>query len=108
MDRIYHIVLPDRWEEMAAADEYTADSLATEGFIHCSTADQVERSLNRFYAGVPEVRVLAIDPALLASRLEYEPSHGELFPHIYGPLNLDAVVSVETVTAGGGGRFGEG
>ena len=105
MTTIYHITLPERWEEARRAGEYRADSLQTEGFIHCSTADQVVRSLNRFYHGVPEVRLLAIDPALLASRLKYEPAHGEMFPHIYGPLNIDAVTAVETVTTRDDGEF---
>jgi uncharacterized protein (DUF952 family) len=105
MATIYHITLPERWAAAQQSGQYTADSLDTEGFIHCSEAGQVERSLNRFYRGVPRVHVLAIDPDRLASRLEYEPAHGELFPHIYGPLNLDAVVEVETVTAEAGGGY---
>jgi uncharacterized protein (DUF952 family) len=105
MATIYHITLPERWEEAKQRGEYRADSLDTEGFIHCSTAMQVERSLNRFYRGVPRVCLLAIEPERLASRLEYEPAHGEMFPHIYGPLNPDAVVEVKTLTPGEGGEF---
>jgi uncharacterized protein (DUF952 family) len=106
MATIYHITLPERWDEARAHGSYRADSLATEGFIHCSDRGQVERSLNRFYKGVPEVRLLAIDPDRLTSRLEYEPAHNELFPHIYGALNLDAVVDVQTLREEDGGyRF---
>jgi len=97
MDLIYHIALPDHWEQATREGSYRADSLDTEGFIHCSTAAQVERSLNRFFAGRPEVLLLAIDPQRLASTLKYEPAHGEDFPHIYGPLNPDAVLGVETL-----------
>lgn len=102
---IYHITLPDRWHNASAAGEYRTASLETEGFIHCSEAGQVERSLNRFYRDEPEVLLLTIDPALLASELKYEPAHDELFPHIYGPLNIDAVVVVELLKAEEGGGY---
>lgn len=102
---IYHITSHDRWEAAHHEGQYLADSLETEGFIHCSTADQVERSLNRFYAGQEEVLLLRIDPERLTSELKYEPAHGEDFPHIYGPLNHDAVSAVELVRADDSGRF---
>ncbi len=98
---IYHISLPEQWEESLRRGAHTAASLETEGFIHCSEQHQVERSLNRFYSNDPEVRVLTIDPELLACRLKYEPAHGEMFPHLYGELNLDAVVAVETLMRNG-------
>jgi len=94
---IYHITLPDEWEKSAGRGYHTAASIETEGFIHCSEAGQVERSLNRFFAGQPRVLILSIDPERLTSELRHEPAHGELFPHIYGPLNLDAVVDVRPV-----------
>ncbi|MBS1912896.1 MAG: DUF952 domain-containing protein [Bacteroidetes bacterium] len=102
---IYHITLPERWQEARAAGEYAADSLLSEGFIHCSTVAQVARSLNRFYRGVSGVLLLAIDPALLRSELKYEPAHGELFPHIYGRLNLDAVTGVEPLKPDADGAY---
>ncbi len=105
MSTIYHITLPDAWATAQAGGSYAAASLGTEGFIHCSTAEQVERSLNRFYTGVPEVLVLAIDPEHLAAELKYERAHGEMFPHIYGPLNVDAVKRAEAVAAGPDGAY---
>jgi uncharacterized protein (DUF952 family) len=94
---IYHITLIPEWEGARSTGEYVASSLGTEGFIHCSEGVQVERSLNRFYHDQPLVLLLGIDPGLLASELKYEPAHGEMFPHIYGPLNIDAVRTVETL-----------
>lgn len=102
---IYHITLSHDWATALAGGAYRAASLETEGFIHCSTASQVERSLNRFYRGVPEVLVLAIDPARLIAELKYEPAHGEDFPHIYGPLNTDAVIATEPVRSDADGAF---
>lgn len=94
MHRIYHLALRTAWERDAERP-YRADSLATEDFIHCSHADQVARSANRFHADAADLLVLHIDPKLLASPLREEAaSNGEWFPHIHGPLNRDAVVAV--------------
>lgn len=93
---IYHIVLPETWREFEGKDEYTAESLATEGFIHCSYGVQVDGVLRRYYSGAEKVLVLAIDPSKLISRLVEEPStNNEVYPHIYGPINRDAVIGVE-------------
>jgi uncharacterized protein (DUF952 family) len=102
---IYHLVLKQVWEQNPD-QEYRADSLADEGFIHCSHADQVARSANRFYAGQQDLLVLCIDPSRLTSPLREEPSSaGEVFPHIHGPLNRDAVVGVETLQRGPDGLW---
>jgi uncharacterized protein (DUF952 family) len=92
---IYHIVLPDVW---AAFDTelYRAKSLETEGFIHCSFADQLEGVIKRYYKGEDRIVILEIDPERLMSRMIKEPStNNEIYPHIYGPINRDAIVSVE-------------
>ncbi len=99
MPLVYHLVTPAAWSR--AGDDYRADSLAGEGFIHCSFADQVARSANRFYADAPELLVLHIDPAALGSPLRTEAAGtGELFPHVYGPINRAAVVRVEALRRG--------
>lgn len=90
---IYHIVLPQVWETAQHQTIYAAESLATEGFIHCSYDEQLDGVLERYYSGVPEVVVLKIEIEKLTSKLVSEPSTGgEIYPHIYGPINLDAVV----------------
>ena len=95
--RIYHIVLLDDW---AAFDTglYRARSLETEGFIHCSFANQLNTVIARYYAAEPEVVVLEIETDSLMSRVLNEPSTGnEIYPHIYGPVNRDAIVSVKRI-----------
>src|SRR5262245_29334741 len=93
MEPIYHLVLRTNWEH-APGEAYRADSLVGEGFIHCSRAEQVAKSANRFYATANDLLVLQIDPGRLRSPLKEEPAgSGELFPHIYGPINRDAVVA---------------
>jgi uncharacterized protein (DUF952 family) len=91
---IYHIVLPEIW---AAFDSglYRHASLATEGFIHCSFEDQLEGVIERYYAAVPELVILEIESDRLMSRMIKEPStNREIYPHIYGPINRDAIVRV--------------
>ena len=95
MDRIFHVALPEKWA--AAGDQYEHESLATEGFIHCSFADQLEGVLLRYFRGVEGVTILEIDPAKLTSKLVIEPStNGEKFPHVYGRIDRNAVVGSET------------
>jgi uncharacterized protein (DUF952 family) len=94
---IYHIVLPEVWEKFKDSDSYEAESLATEGFIHCSFAEQLEGVLERYYKGAADVLILTLDPERLTSKLVSEPStNNEIYPHIYGPINLDAVVEVRS------------
>lgn len=95
MEPIFHITPAADWEAARAAGSYAADSLASEGFIHFSTRRQVLAVAERFYGGRAGLVLLEADPARLAAELRYEESEpGERFPHLYGPLNLDAVVSV--------------
>jgi glutathione S-transferase len=94
MRRIYHIETPSQWRQ-AADSPYQAESLTAEGFIHCSNRDQVARVANLFYADQAELLVLDIDAGRLASPLRDEDGGtGEQFPHVYGPINRDAVVAV--------------
>ena len=93
--KIYHIVPTEIWSKFSGA-QYEAESLTSEGFIHCSFAEQIEAVLKRYFGGVHSVTVLEIDPAKLTSKLVVEPSTGgEDFPHIYGAINLDAVIAAE-------------
>ncbi len=91
---LFHITTRSAWAAAQDAGEYRAPSLATEGFIHLSTADQVPRTLQRFYQGVQDLVILRIDPAVLRSELRYETVHGEDFPHLYGSLELAAVIAI--------------
>ncbi len=92
---IHHICSRADWERAREAGEYRADSLATEGFIHFSTPAQVQRTARRFFRGQGGLVLLSVDSAHVRQELRYEGAEGELFPHLYGPLNLDAVVTVQ-------------
>jgi uncharacterized protein (DUF952 family) len=90
---IYHIVLPDAWAAFDG-DLYEAASLADEGFIHCSYEHQLDAVLGRYYSGAESVVILTLDTDKLSSRLVEEPSTGgEIYPHIYGPIDRDAIVA---------------
>ena len=93
---IYHIVLPEIWETVKIEPLYRHESLASEGFIHCSYEDQLSGVIDRYYADAKSLVILTIDPNLMAARLVAEPSTGgEIYPHIYGPLNMSAVIKSE-------------
>nr|WP_294992703.1 DUF952 domain-containing protein [uncultured Sediminibacterium sp.] len=96
---IYHITTAAQWEKATKEGVYTADSLATEGFIHCSTEDQVAGVLERYYQGQKGLVRLTIQRDKVERPLIFElaGSINEVFPHIHGPLNLDAVVAVNPV-----------
>jgi uncharacterized protein (DUF952 family) len=105
VDIVYHLVRRPRWEAQPEQD-YRADSLDSEGFIHCSYAHQVARSANRFYADVEDLLVLEIDLNRLVSPLRAEPAgSGEVFPHIHGPINRAAVVNVRPLSRADGGAW---
>ncbi len=90
---IFHITPRSHWQQAQQVGEYRAASLETEGFIHCSKAEQVVWVANQFYRGVADLVLLQIDPAKLTAELRYDVIEtGEQFPHLYGALNLDAVV----------------
>jgi uncharacterized protein (DUF952 family) len=106
MSTIYHITTAEAWAEAQAAGAYRADSLATEGFIHLSTGEQLPWVAERFYRGRPGLLLLAVDAGRLAAELRYEESEpGRLFPHLYGPLNLDAVVAARPFPPNPDGSF---
>lgn len=99
MQIIYHITTKKEWENALENGFYEAKSLAIEGFIHCSTIDQVNGVLERYFKDATDIIKLTIDISKLTHKLVFElaPSINEVFPHIYGILNLDAVIETEIV-----------
>jgi len=107
-DFIFHLTSRTSWLAAQKAGAYIADSLAGEDFIHCSKVDQILRVADTFYAGQYGLALLTIDPSRLTSELRWEPGTDlttELFPHVYGPINLDAVVLVSDFEPGADGKF---
>jgi uncharacterized protein (DUF952 family) len=93
--RIFHITTREAWEQQKPSGAYRHGSLETEGFIHCSSEGQVEATWQRIFGGQSGLVILEINVDLLHSDLRYEEGEpGEMFPHIYGSLNVTAVTSI--------------
>ncbi len=107
MDIIYHLTGRAEWEGSPPGEDYRAESLAQEGFLHCSRdEDQLLAVANRLFAGRADLLVLDVDASLLHAPVKHEASRsGEIYPHIFGPLNTDAVVRVRLVTGETDGKF---
>jgi uncharacterized protein (DUF952 family) len=102
---IFHIALRHQWEAASQSGHYEADSLATEGFIHCSARHQILGVANRLFLGQRDLVLLRLEAGRLTAELRYEPGGGDVFPHIYGPINTDAVVQVIDFPARPDGAF---
>lgn len=104
---IMHICNYPAWRQTLQDGEYAPVSLKKEGFIHCSTPDQVVDVANSLYKGQTELFLLFIDEEKVESNVVYEDLYelGKLFPHIYGPLNLDAVTQIVEFTPDEDGNF---
>lgn len=96
MPIIYHITTDASWNLAREIGEYTAPSLKEEGFIHCSQENQLEDVKQRYFAERNDLLLLTIDTDKLTSPhiFEWSASVQDTFPHVYGPINIDAVVEV--------------
>jgi uncharacterized protein (DUF952 family) len=93
---LLHLCRSEEWERALATGDYRAASLESEGFIHCSTLEQIVATAQRHRAGQQGLLLLIIDPDRVGPEIRYEEAkNGEAYPHIYGPLNLDAVTSTQ-------------
>lgn len=100
---LLHICKKTDW--LQAQGQYLAASLASEGFIHCSRPEQIESVANRYYAGQSGLVLLHIDSDRLDAIVKWEAADGEEFPHIYGPISLEAITAVEDLFPGEAGQF---
>jgi uncharacterized protein (DUF952 family) len=116
MTHIYHITTRSAALLAGQSGEYRAESLAVEGFIHCSQLFQVLDVANAFYSDQTGLVILVIEPSRLKAELKFEapahprpstsaPASDNRFPHVYGPINFDAVESVIDFPANADGRF---
>jgi uncharacterized protein (DUF952 family) len=96
MPIIYHVTTASEWNAAKEKGSYEAASLKEEGFIHCSQEHQIASVLKRYFAGKTGLVKLVIDTDKLTSRFvfDWSPSTHDTFPHVYGPINVDAVIDV--------------
>jgi uncharacterized protein (DUF952 family) len=96
---MFHVCTPEQWAIWEDQDRYEAAGLSEEGFIHCCTEQQLNGVLERYFSGIDQVFLLHLDTEKIEAALKWEPAvGGELFPHIYGPINKSAVLGIESLT----------
>ena len=105
MKTILHITRRAAWAAAKNLGSYRGNTLDAEGFIHCSTLSQVVGSANRFFQGQQDLVILVIDESLVQPEVKYEGDADNLFPHIYGALNIETVVRSIDFEAGADGIF---
>lgn len=93
---IFHVATQSDWHECMEGDHYIPTAFSGEGFIHCCKIHQLSGVMQRYFQGRKELLLLHIDASKLRAPLRYE-GRGELFPHLYGPLNKDALIGMETL-----------
>ncbi len=105
MHTIFHIAEQSAWDLAQSTGSYRVPSLDSEGFIHLSTRIQYSITANRYYRGRTDLVLLEVDETALVD-LRYEVStNNELFPHLYGPLPVEAVIRVHMFAPDKNGDF---
>lgn len=96
MPIIYHVTTGEEWSNAKKKGFFESASLKQEGFIHCSQEEQVAAVIERYFAGKTGLVKLVIDTDKLTCKyvFEWSPSTKDTFPHVYGPVNIDAVIEV--------------
>ncbi|WP_280347489.1 DUF952 domain-containing protein [Nocardia neocaledoniensis] len=107
---LVHLCSSQEWEQARAAGERRPPSLTESGFVHLSTPAQVHLPANRLYAGRTDMMVLWLDPARFTGEVKWEPGvpsdpASMLFPHLYGPLPVAAVLTAVPYPPGPDGEF---
>ena len=107
MSVLFHLATRQDWERARGAQTYTTPSLDGDGFIGCATAGQHAAVANARFAGRTDLVLLLIDAGRLSPEVRFERAGagGEAFPHVYGPVNVDAVFEVAPYRPGADGRF---
>jgi uncharacterized protein (DUF952 family) len=102
---IYHIETEDLWQQALPSGACVPESYENDGFIHCAALKQVTDVADRHYHGRRGLLLLCISQKLLEAETLWEPSDGLYYPHIYGPLNMSAVVAALPFSCNGDGMF---
>ncbi len=107
---LVHLCGTADWHSAQAHGELRPESLDTSGFVHLSTPEQVHLPANRLYADRTDLVLLRIDPSRLSSEIRWEPGvpsdpDAMVFPHLYGPLPVEAVISVTPYLPDANGGF---
>ncbi|NGP89054.1 DUF952 domain-containing protein [Fodinibius halophilus] len=106
-DLLFHITSKKEWKEYQNNGRYEPETLEDEGFIHCSSGEQIEDTANRLFSDKDKILLLVIDVSTLGENIKYEKDEetGEKFPHLYEPLESSAVIDKIEVGAEDDGTF---
>lgn len=102
---IYILIAKSDYEKAKKNGTLYEDSLETQGFIHASPIDQLTRVANKYYATAVDVQVMVVEAVEVYAAIKWEPATGGLYPHIYGPLNMNAVARVVPVSKNSDGLY---
>jgi uncharacterized protein (DUF952 family) len=107
MPLIYHITRKTDWDAALSVGRYAADRLRTEGFIHCSTVEQVLATANRLFRGKTGLALLCIEADKVGAEIRHENLEGgtSLFPHVYGALEIASIAAVHDFPPQADGSF---
>lgn len=93
---IYHITTVTDWDSRPNQGDFFSKDFDREKFIHCCTPDQLAGVLDRYFKNQNNLVLIHLDETRLRAELKYEPAtNNELFPHLYGGINPEAVIKVE-------------
>ncbi|TWX50586.1 DUF952 domain-containing protein [Colwellia hornerae] len=102
---IYLLSSNAEYQQALSEGKLTRDSLTSEGFIHATPKSQLNRLANKYYKDKEQPLILSVDKELVIPEIKWEPASGGLYPHIYGPLNINAVTEVEKISLNEDGNF---
>lgn len=102
---IYLLSSIAEYQQALSTGKLTRDSLTSEGFIHATPKSQLNRLANKYYKDKEQPLILIVDKELVIPEIKWEPASGGLYPHIYGPLNINAVTKVEKISLNEDGNF---
>ncbi|MFB0980092.1 MAG: DUF952 domain-containing protein [Alteromonadaceae bacterium] len=104
-DNIYLLSSQAEYQQALNEGVLTRDSLISEGFIHATPRSQLTRLANKYYKNKVHPLILVVDKTLILPEVKWEPATGGLYPHIYGPLNMNAVTAIEEISLNEEGIF---
>ncbi|HSB67203.1 MAG TPA: peptide chain release factor N(5)-glutamine methyltransferase [Anaerolineales bacterium] len=104
-NRIVHLCTPLEWQNHREGEDFREPSLDQEGFIHCSQPEQILEVANRYYQGNLEMVVLWINPEKLLSKIRWELAGSSYYPHVYGPINPEAIEATTPLQIGRDGIY---
>ena len=104
-EHIYLLSSQAEYQQALSIGSLTRESLQSEGFIHATPRSQLSRLANKYHKETVQPLILVVDKKLVSSDIKWEPATGGLYPHIYGELNINAVIKIEEISPNENGVF---